>query len=88
MALATSRVTAAATEVQCLAANGARLSYNIANRDPANIFIGPTGLTTATGYQISPGESFSVGGDTGAVFIIAAGAGTANAVHIAQVTQD
>lgn len=76
MAIFVSRISVTDTQIQVNSAvdlaNNAGLA--IRNRGTAAVYLGPTGVTTATGYQLDPGETLSLSGYAGrdAIFAIAA----------------
>lgn len=53
------------------AASATRQSVTIRNNGSGVIYIGPSGVTTATGFNVEPGESFTFEGTTTAIYGIA-----------------
>lgn len=67
-------VTVATTATLLAAADTARQSVIVTNNGAADIFIGPAGVTTATGTPLVPGEKCSIDKTTAAIYgIVAAG---------------
>lgn len=70
--IASGAVTVAATATLVKAANTTRQRLTVQNRSSDDIYIGPSGVTTATGLYLGPGEAFTVQGSTAAVYAIGA----------------
>jgi len=62
MAFGAARVTVLVTEVELTAGIAASTFFQIKNlgASTAIVFLGPTGVTTLTGYPLHPGETFKV----------------------------
>lgn len=52
------------------AANNTRQSLTIRNNSGVDAYIGPSGLTSATGMPLSPGEAITLNGTTAAVYAL------------------
>lgn len=76
MAVLTSRVdvTSAQIQVNSTADPASNAALVITNRGTAAVYLGPTGVTTATGWQLDVGASVTVDGYSSrdAIFAIAA----------------
>lgn len=72
-----SAVSVGTTATSLAAANTDRKALHVRNNGSATIFVGPTGVTTANGYPVEPGEDF-VTACTAQLFGIVA-SGTENA---------
>ncbi len=69
-------VTVGVVAVLVAAANGLRQKLNIQNLGAADIYIGPAGVTTATGTKVfAGGGSYEIEGTTAALYAISASAG-------------
>lgn len=66
--LATAEVSVTTTATVIAAANNGRQSLLIKNIGAATVYIGPSGVTTATGYPLDAGEVLELSGQTGAVY--------------------
>lgn len=53
------QVTVASTQTSLIAANTARKSFTVKNNGTAPLWIGPTGVTISTGFQVDPGGAWS-----------------------------
>lgn len=77
----TDRVTVTTGATVLVAANAFRTACTVTNRDASNsVYLGEDStLTTANGYQLGPGESFTI--DTNAdVYVISAAGG--EVIHV------
>lgn len=59
------------------ATNTARYSISIRNIGTVTMYIGPSGVTTSTGFPLSPNETYTFDRNTGAIYGITSSATTA-----------
>lgn len=83
--LSQSAVSVATTQTLLAAANGSRRELRVANVGSATVYYGKTGVTTATGQPIAPGQTLFEDTYNGALYGIVA-SGTV-AVRVMEVTK-
>lgn len=76
----TAQVSCGVSSTALLPASTTNVKRFVSNTSASTVFIGASGVTTATGYAIPAGQQFDASQFSGALFCVAAGATTVSTI--------